>query len=155
GRGGGRSPEGPRATRPLLFVPAARRRRAEPMSADPEEKIALRRALVAERRALDPAVVAEASERIAARVVALPEIEGARTVALYQALRNEIGMEPLWRALEAMGKRVLFPRVRPHTRVLGFAPVDDPAELVVGALGVREPPREKEVEPTAVDVFVV
>lgn len=119
------------------------------------EKALVRRRLLEARRALDPAALHAASEALAARIAALPEVRAARTVALYQALRNEIEMLPLWRALEADGRQVLFPRVHQGTRVLSFAPVDDAGELTVGSLGIREPPPERDVPLEAIDVFVV
>lgn len=122
---------------------------------DLDEKQPLRQELIAARRALDPAFVQEASLAICRRIFELPELEAAQTVALYQALRNEIELRALWDALAGTGKRVLFPRIHPGTRVLAFAPVDDPAELTVGALGVRQPPPERDVPLEEIDAFVV
>ena len=125
------------------------------MSVQDDEKAALRRRLLEARRALEPTVLHRASEALATRIAALPAVREARTVALYQALRNEIEMQPLWRMLAAAGKQVLFPRVRAGTRVLAFAPVDDPGELSVGSLGIREPPPERDAPLSTIDVFVV
>lgn len=125
----------------------------EPM--DPLHKAPLRRRLLEERRALDPGEVHLASVAIASRIRTLPELGSARTIALYQALRNEIEMTPLWEALAGSGMRILFPRIVSQSRILAFAPVDDPSELEVGALGVAQPPEGSDVPLGEIDVFVV
>lgn len=122
---------------------------------DPLHKDPLRKRLLERRRSLDPSLVHEASSAIAGRIASLPEVREARTVALYQALRNEIETTALWEALRPGGRRILFPRIVAGTRVLAFAPVDDPAELVVGALGVSQPPAGSDVPLEEIDVFVV
>lgn len=118
-------------------------------------KRSLRSRLLAERRALDPEEVDRASREIAARILALPEIADARAIALYQAMGNEISMEPLWRELVARGRQVLFPIVRPGTRVLAFSPARNPEDLSTGAFGIREPPAEWQIPLDQVEIFVV
>ncbi len=125
------------------------------MSDPRSAKQPLRQQLLAWRRGLSPDVLHEASRAIAGGIGALPEVRAARVVALYQALRNEIEMEPLWRELVLAGKQVLFPRIHPGTRQLAFALVDDPAELEVGALGVRQPPASRDVPLGSIDLIVV
>ncbi len=125
------------------------------MSDPRTHKQPLRRQLLAFRRSLAADELHRASEAIAAQVLALEPVQAAGTVALYQALSHELEMVPLWNALVRAGKRVLFPRVREGTRVLAFAPVDDPGELSVGSFGIREPPPERDVALAEIDVFVV
>lgn len=125
------------------------------MSDPRASKVPLRQQLAEVRRRIDPAALHVASAAIAVHVESLPAVRDARTVALYQALRTEIQTLPLWQALARAGKRVLFPRVQAGSRVLSFAPVDDPAELTVGALGIHEPPPARDVPIDEIDVFVV
>lgn len=120
----------------------------------PPSKDQLRRRLLEERRALDPVQLEADSERIATRIAALPEMERVETVALYRALRGEVRTAPLWEILRRRGIRVVFPRAVPGSRVLCFAPVDDPADLVPGALGVHEPQGDP-IDLQSIDLFVV
>lgn len=96
-----------------------------------------------------------ASAAIAARVLALPELCVARTVALYQALPSEPATAGLWHALAARGLRTVFPRIEKGTRVLVFGAADGEADLVRGPLGIRQPAPGRDVALDAIDVFVV
>ncbi|WP_435885557.1 5-formyltetrahydrofolate cyclo-ligase [Streptomyces subrutilus] len=72
-------------------------------------KTALRRHLLAARRALDPGARRTAAAALAARALGLPELAGARTVAAYVSVGSEPGTRELLDALRAAGKRVLLP----------------------------------------------
>lgn len=111
----------------------------------------LRARLIAERRAVHPAELASGSEAIVRAALALPELRGAKVVTLYQPLKGELDVEPLWRALEERGLTCLFPKVVKGTRVLAFAEGD---ELRHGVLGIREP-AGAERELADIDVFIV
>jgi 5-formyltetrahydrofolate cyclo-ligase len=121
----------------------------------PDEKGALRAALIAARAKLAPEERLARARRIAARLDALPEFASARTVALYVALGAEVPSEPVLERALARGVRVVLPRVAPGTRVLSFAACP-PSELVLGAAGAREPPAAcAEVPGDEIDLFVV
>src|SRR5208337_4362191 len=68
----------------------------------------------------DPEWAEAATRAAAARLVALSEYAKARRVALYAALPNELGTQPLFTAVRAAGKAALFPRINPERRVLQF-----------------------------------
>ncbi|GGZ49362.1 5-formyltetrahydrofolate cyclo-ligase [Streptomyces subrutilus] len=79
------------------------------MTENQHAKTALRRDLLAARRALDPGERRTAAAALAARALGLPELAGARTVAAYVSVGSEPGTRELLDALRAAGKRVLLP----------------------------------------------
>lgn len=87
------------------------------------------------------------------RLLGLPELRDARTVALYAALPGEVGLAGLASELAGGGATVLFPRVLGETLV--FHAVAEDA-LVPGFRGVLEPPATTPRTPlAAIDLFVV
>lgn len=73
------------------------------------DRALLRRQLRAARRALSPAQQAAAARRLAARLAALPALQGARRIALYWPMDGEIDPRPL---------RALLPRATFYLPVL-------------------------------------
>jgi len=114
-------------------------------------KRSLRRELLALRRALPAADVAAASARVVALLRDLPEVKQATTMLLYVADPDEIDVSALRDAAPSV-RTVLLPRVEGDRLVtVRHMPGDD---LVVGALGVREPVGPA-VDPSPVDVVIV
>lgn len=74
-----------------------------------ETKRTLRAALLAARAALTPAQRSAAAAAIAARVLDLPEVASARTVAAYVGVGTELPTLPLLAALRDRGVEVLLP----------------------------------------------
>jgi len=102
-----------------------------------DAKRELRTASRERRRALTPAERARASARAVARLVTLPELETARTVALYGALPDEADPSPLVDVLHARGVTVLLPRVTgDELELVGFTTIEG---LSRGYRGVSEP----------------
>jgi 5-formyltetrahydrofolate cyclo-ligase len=126
------------------------------MSADPAvEKRRLRRLLSERRRDVPPAEAERCAGRIAAALLADPRVRGARRFALYAALPGEVPSRPLFEALRALGRPVLFPRALPGC-LLGWAAVADWSELRPGRYGVPEPPEPAAViRPEAGDLVLV
>ncbi|MFD6418147.1 5-formyltetrahydrofolate cyclo-ligase [Streptomyces sp. NPDC060194] len=106
----------------------------------PEEaaKHALRRELLAARRALTDGQVASSGAALARAAVTLPELADARTVAAYVSVGREPGTLPLLDALLARGVRVLLPVLLPDND-LDWAAYGGPQGLVAGPRGLREP----------------
>ena len=69
----------------------------------------LRRAVAGRRQARSAAERAEVARDLEARVLALPEVSTARTVAAYASYPSEPGTAPLRAALRGRGVRVLLP----------------------------------------------
>jgi 5-formyltetrahydrofolate cyclo-ligase len=115
------------------------------MPADPDpRKRRLRELLSQRRRAVPPGEAARAAERIAARLLAEPAVRGARRIAMYAALPDEVPSHPIHDALLPLRKPCLFPRMSEEL-ALAFAIVTDWSELRPGRYGVLEPPAQAEV----------
>ncbi|BDG04812.1 5-formyltetrahydrofolate cyclo-ligase [Anaeromyxobacter oryzae] len=104
-----------------------------------DAKRALRSELIAVRARLSQEERSEKSHAIAERVDRIAAVRDARTVALYAPLGTEVDSTELARRIGARGGRVVYPRSVVGERRLVFCRCD-PAELVRGPLGAREPP---------------
>src|SRR5512140_2587136 len=82
------------------------------------------------------------SARIAERLLALPSLAGATSVALFWPLveRHEVDLRAVDAALRARGVRVAYPAADVDTGALAFRFVDAPEAMIEAAFGVREPP---------------
>ena len=113
------------------------------MSID-EAKRRLRREMQALRREVGEAARAAAGDAVAERVLASPEFDAARRVALYVALPDELPTDRLLHAVLDSGRALLLPRARADGR-LDFARVVDLHGLVRGRFGALEPPPDAPV----------
>lgn len=87
------------------------------------------------------------------RLLALPELAAARTVAIYAALPGEVPLERVEAELLAGGCLLLFPRVADGDLVFHAA---HRTELAPGFRAVAEPPATRPGTPlAAIDAFVV
>ncbi|MFD8145267.1 5-formyltetrahydrofolate cyclo-ligase [Streptomyces sp. NPDC059708] len=98
----------------------------------PPDKSALRRELLAARRALSPESRRAAAEALAGSALALPELAGARTVAAYVSVGAEPGTRELLDALRDAGKRVLLPLLLADND-LDWAAYEGPGSLAEAA----------------------
>ncbi|MFP5221323.1 MAG: 5-formyltetrahydrofolate cyclo-ligase [Acidobacteriota bacterium] len=104
------------------------------------DKQALRKAMLARRRALAPDRVRDASLRAAARVETLDAWRQAREVLVYLAFGGEIETAALLDPLFRRGVRVLAPRCRPEQAGrLDVACLTCISQLAPGAYGIPEP----------------
>jgi 5-formyltetrahydrofolate cyclo-ligase len=98
------------------------------------------------RAAYPESVLAQASERIVASVLALPQFSAAPAVGLFwpMAERREVDVRPLLAAALGAGKRVYFPFLEPKAGGFstGFAQVGDASELAERGQRFFEPPRD-------------
>lgn len=111
----------------------------------------LRASTLAARRTLDPDERAAATERIAAKVAARPDVLMAERVLLYAATSTEVDLSSIDAGLRKRGVEVCYPRVDGDR--LEIVTVDDLDDLVPGYRGILEP-----TGPTAdegVDVVIV
>jgi len=82
-------------------------------------------------------------------------MRGARTVAAYGAMPEEIDADPLIEALWDAGVRVALPRVVDRTNIT-LHWYDRGSKLCTGAFGLREPcPDSPIAKADEIDVFVV
>lgn len=87
-------------------------------------------------------------------MLALPQIESARSVALYSAIGSEVRTDAVAAALAARGVEVGFPRVEGEE--IELYRVRSLAELSPGFRGILEPPGGAPLlDPGAIDVCLV
>ncbi len=106
-----------------------------------EAKQALRLALRARRRAIDPAERAAQTARVADRVIALLAA-GPPALGSYLALPEELDLDAVHRHWWATGRPVWLPRVLGPGR-LAWHPVLTADHLRPGRFGIREPDPER------------
>lgn len=106
-------------------------------------KAAVRRTLLARRSALSLTEARAKGELAQAHLLRAPVWQSARYVALYAAVRGEIGTQTLLRTAWDSGKTVLLPRVLPPSEAgagqMVFAVCNGEADLVPGCFGIPEP----------------
>ena len=119
-------------------------------------KAALRDALRARRATLDPTWAAEAAERIAERLLDLPEVRAAHVLMGYLAVPGEAGVDAVLRAAQAADIRVCVPAAHGAQEYDPAWLPGDEAALRAGAWGIREPASPDWVDgDTVIDVVLV
>jgi 5-formyltetrahydrofolate cyclo-ligase len=118
-------------------------------------KMELRKRMRGLRGVLPAATCAEKSARLVDRLVDLPPVRGARSIALFWPLgeRREVDLRAADASLRARGVRVAYPSVTGDGS-LSFRFVADPEAMTHHALGLREPPADAPPA-TELDVIVV
>lgn len=99
--------------------------------------------------------MAGASVRAQERVLALPEFQAARTVALYRARPREVATDRLLAMCRAAKKDVLLPAWAKDRDAYGLARWQEGAPLRNGHYGIEEPLELQWVPGAAVDFIVV
>ena len=100
-------------------------------------KKALRRDLLARRRAMDQAVWQTASKAAQQRLANLELFQQAGSIALYSPIQLEVDTELLFTTALSAGKRVLYPVVCGNN--LLFREVSETSQRTAGAFGILEP----------------
>ena len=120
-----------------------------------EEKKALRSAIRAKERTLDPAYKAQSSQAICRHVLALEEYQAARTVFAFAGTVHEIDTALLLHETLAAGKTLILPRCA-EGHALDLCVVRSMADLVPGMYGILEPKADCTlVTPADIDFAVV
>lgn len=116
-------------------------------------KAELRERLRQRLDALDPAGAALAADRVALRLLALPEIARARRILTCLSFGVELDTWRLVERLLALGKELYVPRADPRDRQLHVHPYPCPLRTV--SFGLQQPPRgAPEVAPEAISSAV-
>ncbi|KIG15267.1 5-formyltetrahydrofolate cyclo-ligase [Enhygromyxa salina] len=102
-------------------------------------KQALRKLLLARRRALSAEHLLLGSQQLTAKLVAHPMWVEARGLAAFVGVRGEVDTRPLLELALAAGKRVWLPRLIGSGR-MRFWPCRDLSQLEPGRMGLLEPP---------------
>lgn len=121
-----------------------------------QEKIALRKELLARRRALAEGEVPVRSAAVLRSLWASGLLLRRQVVALYAAIDQEVLTEPLFVQLRDEGVTVVLPRVRGRGPELDFYEVRDWRSLRPSALRIPEPAGEgAPVPPGSFDLAVI
>jgi len=107
---------------------------------------------MAARRAMKTEERRAASAAICEGLLALPQVQAAKTVLSYMALPDEADLSALHEALRARGVRLCFPVSLPH----GLMEAYEPRGWVSGPYGIREPDRatSRPVDPEDIDLVL-
>ncbi|MCE1225384.1 MAG: 5-formyltetrahydrofolate cyclo-ligase [Geobacteraceae bacterium] len=117
-------------------------------------KKALRRDLLARRRAMDQATWHTASASAQQRLADLELFQRAACIALYSPIQQEVDTELLFATARSAGKQVLYPLVCGNN--LQFREVTETGQRASGAFGILEPCRFGEEHSLAsADLIVV
>jgi 5-formyltetrahydrofolate cyclo-ligase len=116
-------------------------------------KRAIRRAAIQRRDLLGASERSAKSEQITERVLALPEVVGARTVMVFWSFGSEVQTAALIERLHEAGKRVVLPRVQEgEIAPVAYEPGDPVAATSFGAM---EPAGVELVPAEDVDLVIV
>lgn len=117
-------------------------------------KRSLRRTMLAHRRSLSEEEFRSASRLIQQAFLDTEEFRGARTIAVYASIHNEVATELVSLTALESGKEVVFPAVEGHGMV--FRQLTAGSSMQSGAFGILEPCTDCRVFlPDEVDVFVL
>jgi 5-formyltetrahydrofolate cyclo-ligase len=120
------------------------------------EKRALRRSMGVQRKALSADERTRRSLQAAARLLALPELMGAATVAGFWALPEEIDPAPALSAFRGGGGQVALPRITGGSPRLRFHRLGEPRQLRPGPHGILEPdPTWPEIPLAQIGLYLV
>jgi 5-formyltetrahydrofolate cyclo-ligase len=115
-------------------------------------KRAVRRAVLAARDAIDPALRAAWAATIAQDVLALPELTDASTVLAFSSFGSEVDTVPLIAGLRSSGRTLVLPRVDgARLRLLVHEPG---GSLTPASFGAMEPTGGEELSPPAIDLVI-
>jgi 5-formyltetrahydrofolate cyclo-ligase len=105
------------------------------------------------RDATPPTVRQETGERVAARFLALPEVQRARRIMLYSSFGSEVPTAPLIERLHERGVAVALPRIEEADLVpVSYAPGDP---TTTTSFGAEEPVGGVALDPSSIDVVAV
>jgi 5-formyltetrahydrofolate cyclo-ligase len=112
----------------------------------------IRRRVLAARDAMPASERAAAALAVATRVLALPELEGARAVMAFASFGSELSTDPLIDGLDARGITVGLPRIDgADLEVRSFRPGDP---TTTTSFGAQEPADGDPIVPRAIDAVI-
>lgn len=101
------------------------------------DKAALRAQIRAKKRAMMPAQIAAASQRLCERLLSHPAYQNAKSVYGYLSYNQEVKTEEILRCAQRDGKRVAVPKV--FGEEMKFLWLDELEAVAPGAYGIPEP----------------
>lgn len=121
------------------------------------DKQTIRRTIQAKRKALPHHERKKASQRLCARLQALPVYQQATHLALYQAIDGEVDLHTLWMLAEQAGKTCYMPVMNTQTKMLLFLPTTSKSPQQTNAYRIAEPkiPLSKAIALDRVDLMLM
>ena len=110
-------------------------------------KAEIRKQMISRRDAISEGERVKLSGRIAERLFAMNEYKNATTVLSYASFRSEVITDEINRRVIADGKKLFLPKTYVKEQKMRFFQVSDlEADLVSGAMGIREPVEDSGAE---------
>lgn len=116
-------------------------------------KDTLRTQILTLRRNLDVRIKHQADKQIDTTILALPNIQNAKTISVYISLPEEVDTRRIIEALWKLRKAVVVPKIFENFPML--MPVDSWTDLRPGNFGVLEPVGSQFINAQEVEVFLV
>jgi 5-formyltetrahydrofolate cyclo-ligase len=120
-------------------------------------KYSIRKRLLKQRSSLDKSTVKNLSHFIQKTVLSSNSFMNSRTIAVYDAIHNEVHTDKIIELALQSNKDVYFPHWNPDQSAIRFFRVDDVSELKETLWGTHEPEPDssREASPTALDLIIV
>lgn len=120
----------------------------------------LRTEVLAKRDKLSPLQRRINSEKIAASLLGLEEIQGSSNIFIYVSFRSEVDTLPIINSLLEQGKNVSVPLTRVAEKRLEIVAIQDPEnELAPGYCNIPEPKEDlaarKSLQPETLDLIIL
>jgi len=115
-----------------------------------QSKQAIRKTVLAKRRAISLEAKKAFEASIISHIVSLPLFQRAEVIALYMPIRGEVDLLPLWRSCK---KVFLFPKICGD--MLAFCPARCREDLAEGCYGILEPLNAEAVDIRKIDLVIV
>ncbi len=120
-----------------------------------QAKAILRRQIRADQDRLTPTWIANASQLIQERCLALAEWSAAQYIACYLAQRREVQTARLIAAAHQAGKEIWVPAWHPSRQRYQFVRLLPAARLIPGHYGIEEPEQPSWQSPAQLDLVLV
>lgn len=119
-------------------------------------KIVLRHELKAKREMTTVEYKADCATKICSRIENLDVYKKAERIALYQAIKNEVSLHPLWHSALKQGKICYFPFLN-NDLTLSFFPADKDTAWTINQFGIAEPSfaNTRAVNPEKLDIIFI
>ena len=114
-----------------------------------------RKSALKARNALSPAKRADASEKLAQKIVSTAAYQNANIILIYHAFGSEADLSAVAKCAQQDGKRICWPTCMTNTQMQAFSPRHSD-DWRSGAFGIREPIPERSelVDPEEIDLVL-
>ena len=138
-----------------IKAPQMAAEKSTPQDAVKEERKALRKSMIAARRALSDEDRAVKSASIVDSIIASPEYKDAKNILIYSAVSGEVSLENMKDHAERDGKTLAYPLVISANEMTALVPKTE-EDWTEGFHGIMEPRKETcpELKPEDIDLVI-